>query len=329
VSRPRDNEHVDAALRAMAASDPVPSADELAAARARLDVAIVADQPKRRHYRGRLAVAAGMAIVAMFVAGAVLWARPAPLVAALAEYAEVILETEPLQPAEGEFVLQRSELIQLAIVEGSLLPSLDVEELAYVIVEARETWVGADGIVEISSTPTEVQFFSDEAAAAYEADGMAEFDGIGVTLTVRQQGQPLLFDPPTDPDELEEALRTQLRLGGSDLPEDVQLFLEVASLVGDPQTSREVRAAAIQVLGSVRGLDLVDRDDARIVVAMEYEDAFPVSRTVELDLESSELIANTTVLLEEDREFGIPAGTILSQIRHEPLEVTTIGPADS
>lgn len=237
--------------------------------------------------------------------------------------------TEPLQPSEGEFVLQRSELIQLAVVEGSELPTLDVDVFAYVVLEDRETWVGADGVIEMSRTPTEVQFFSDQAAAAHDAAGLAEFDGLGVTLTVRQRGQPLLIDPPTDPDELEETLRTQLRLGGSDLPEDVQLFGHVASLVGDPQTPRGVRAAAIQVLGSVRGIDLIERNGDQITVALEYKDPLRIRHTLELDLALSELIARTTTLLEDNDELGIPAGTILSQIRHEPLQVTSTGPEGS
>lgn len=327
MSRPRDDEHVDAMLRDLAGDAIAPSVDELAAARVKLDAAIIDERSRLRRAKPsrRLAVAAGMAIIAGAVAGTVLLARPAPLAAALAEYAAVVLQSEPLEPDEGEFVLQRAELVQLTVIDGSELPGLDVSELAYVIAEDRMTWVGANGTIEVQSTPTETRFFSPADAAAYQTAGLADLDGIGITATVRQQGQPIP-DVPADPEQLERFLREQIRLGGSDTSEEALLFNQLAALLGDPLTSPEVRAAAVLAVGSVRGVKLAEQTDTRIVVALEYTDVGRVRRTLDLDLVSSQLTADTVELIDALDTLGIPAGAIISRSTYEPLVITTDGP---
>jgi hypothetical protein len=314
-------------LRDLARDEMTPSINELAAARAKLDAAIIDERSRSGHFRPsrKLAVAAGMAVVAAAVAGTVLLAGPAPLAAALAEYAAVVLQSEPLEPVEGEFIFQTAELAQLRIVDGSELPGLDVSQLAYVIVEDRKTWVGANETIEILTTPTRAQFFAAEDAAIYEAAGLAELDGIHVTTTIRQQGQAIA-DLPSDPDQLEEFLREQIRSGGSDLPEDVLLFGQLAALLGDPLSSIETRAASVQVLAAVRGVELAERNETRIVIALEYTDLGHVRRTLELDLATSQLTADTIELIDGLDVLGVPAGATIGQSTYEPLTVTTAGP---
>ncbi|MCP4968169.1 MAG: hypothetical protein GY926_23410 [bacterium] len=333
MSRPQDDKHVDAMLRHLAGDDAPPTDDELTLARAKLDAAILAETTSQSHRRARglprrpLVAAVGMALVVAVVAGSVLVARPAPLAAALAEYAEVVLETEPLEPVEGEFILQTTELAQLVIVDGSLL-ELDAPEIAYIIIEQRKTWVGADGIIQMASTPTETRFFSGATAAAYENANMAEFDDIGMTTTVRQEGDDLSA-LPTDVEALEAFLREQIRLGGTELPEDVLLYDELASILGDPVAPPEVRAAAALTLNSIDGIELVQKNETQIVVALEYLDPIRVRHTLELDLSASQLTQNTTQLLEDHGILGIPASTIINQTNHDRLVVTTDRPPTS
>ena len=333
MSSPRD-EHVDATLRRLA-GDETPTDIELAVARSKLDAAILGEQSKRprtSHYR-RPIVAAAMAAIIAVVAGGVLFARPSPLAAALADYAAIVLHTDPLEPAEGEFVLQESEVVALAVVEGSELPAPGDASISYLLVEERAIWVGADGAIEVTTTPTEVRFFSEDAADAYEAANLAELDEIGITRTVRQQGQPLLEAPVDralfDPEGLERFLREQSRLGGSSLPEDVILYQQLATLLSDPQSQPEIRAAAVLALESVRGIELVESTETRITVALDYTDLAPLRHTLELDVASAQLAANTTQLLEGIEDLGVPASTIISQTTYQPRIITTIGPPSS
>ena len=314
-------------LRDLAGSDTSPSGDELAIARAKLDTAIIDERSRQRHSRPsrKLVVAVGMAVVVAAIAGGILIARPAPLAAALAEYAEVVRQTEPLEPVDGEFILQNAEFAQLAVIAGSELPGLDIDQFAYLIIEERKTWVGANGTIEVQSPPTEARFFADGDAASYEAAGLADLAEIGVTTTARQQGQPIP-DLPSDHEQLEELLREQIRLGGSELPEDVLLFSQLAALLGDPLTSIEVRAAAVQALGSVRGTELASQSESRIVVALEYTDLGHVRRTLELDMATSQLAADTIELIDELDTLGIPAGGLISRSTYAPLMITSDGP---
>jgi hypothetical protein len=320
-------------LRRLVGDDMPPTDDEMGLARAKLDAAILEESTSQRHGRAgvlprrRLAAAVAMALVVAVVAGSVLVARPAPLAAALAEYVEVVLETEPLEPVEGEFIVQTTELVQLTIVDGSLL-ELDVPEVAYIIIEQRKTWVGADSIIQMASTPTETRFFSGATAAAYKNANMAEFDNIGITTTVRQELDDL-SDLPTDVQALEAFLREQIRLGGTELPEDVLLYDELASILGDPLAPPKVRAAAALTLNSIDGIELVEINETQIVVALEYIDPVRVRHTLELDLSSSQLTQNTTQLLEDHGMLGIPAGTIINQTNHDRLDVTTDRPPTS
>ncbi len=330
MSSPRD-EHVDTTLRRLA-GDETPTDIELAIARSKLDAAILGERSRRPRlsYHRRPLVAAVMAAVIAVVAGGVLFARPAPLAAALADYAAVVLHTDPLEPAEGEFVLQRSEVVALAIVDGSELAAPGDASMAYLLIEERAIWVGADGAIEVTITPTEVRFFSEDAADAYEAANLADLDEIGVTRTVRQQGQPLLkapVDPALfDPEGLERFLREQSRLGGSSLPEDVLLYQQLAALLSDPQSQPEIRAAAVLALESVRGIELVERSETQITVALDYTDLAPVRHTLELDVASAQLAANTTQLLEGIADLGVPAKTIISQTTYQPRVITSDGP---
>ncbi len=320
----RRDAELDAAVRSLV-GDIVPTDAELASVRSRLEAAIYEERYRRKAgVSWRYAWAAGVVAVALVVTGAVLWARPAPLQAALAEYAEILLQQEPLQPQAGQFIYQESHTTQLAVVDGSELPDLDVEQIAYLIVGERQVWVGADNTIELAITPTGVEFFSDEAAAAYQHAGLAELDGIGVTTTVTQQSQ-LFPDLPQTPEELEQYLREQARLGGGVLSEDEHLFNLLAAVLADPTIPNSSKAAAADVIGTIKGVKLVERTDSHITLALEYTDLGQVQRTLTLDLTAPQLASDTTELLGALDELDIPTGTIIDETHYEPSITTTSG----
>lgn len=326
----RRDAELDAAVRSLV-GDIVPTDAELASARSRLEAAIHEERYRRKAgVSWRYAWAAGIAAIALVVTGAVLWARPVPLQAALAEYAEILLQQEPLQPEAGQFIYQESHTTHLTVVDGSELPDLAVEQIAYLIAEDRQTWVGADNTIEFAITPTSAEFFSDEAAAAYQQAGLTELDGIGVTTTVTQQQPPPLFpDLPQTPDELERYLREQARIGGGDLSEDERFFQLLAAVLADPTIPNSSKAAAVEVIGRVKGIELVERTGTQITVALEYTDLGHVRQTLTLDLTTPHLAADTTELIDELDELDIPAGTIIAETRYQPPIATTTEPPTS
>jgi hypothetical protein len=319
---------IDAAVRSLVIGDVTPTEAELEMARSKLEAAIREERLGRKAgVRWRYAWAAGIAAVALVVTGAVLWARPAPLQAALADYAEILIQQDPLQPQAGGFIYQESHTTHLAVVDGSELPDLAAEQIAYLIVEDRQIWVGADNTIELAITPTSVEFFSDEAAAAYRQAGWAELDGIGVTTTVTQQRPPLFPDLPQTPDELERYLCEQARLDRGDLSEDERLFQLLAVILADPTIANSSKAAAAEVIGRVKGIELVERTDTQITVALEYTDLGHVKQTLTLDLTTPHVAEDTTELIDDLDELDIPAGTIIVETHYQPPIATPTKPS--
>jgi hypothetical protein len=323
VTERYDDHRIDEMLRGLAAETRPATAEELVEARRPLAQAILNEQRRarsrrRRHPAWTIAVAAAVILAAV---SAVQLRKPSRLEAALDQYAEVVSLTEPLTPISGQYIFQESRYENLGVFSGDI-------EIPYLWTEERSVWIGADHTIAKQWTTTGLRFFTPDAQQAFDALGPDAYPQVGETRVYTQQVDSP-DDYPTNPDELEQYLREQLRLGGQTLPENVRLFSDLASLLSDPLASSQLRAAAVQVIVSVRGVKLLEQSDSGIAVALVFEDPTLESRireTITLDLSLAQLTRHTEELIDGNEGLGIPAGTLIVNEQFGPITLTTEGP---
>ncbi|GBD84596.1 hypothetical protein BMS3Abin02_00990 [bacterium BMS3Abin02] len=291
--------------------DPIPTVEEERRARARLVKAIAAERPAQRGFRRVrwLVPALAAAALAVVVAG-VFVARPSPVQAAFDQIAFAARLATPQEIPEGSFLYTRSVNVQLAITQGDVL-GLAQGYAAFLVPTTREFWRNDAGFVQMSTTTRRPVFFSPEVEAAYYTHGLDKRDHVGETLTQQFVG---VTDPygdvewPTDPRRLRDSLEAYVRQGGSTLPLDIQVFDLATDLLREADPGPDLRAALMQVFAQLP-VTLVDQaPDGSVTLAVTYNRPPSVRDTITLDARGH-LIAETSTLLEDDLDLGIPAGT--------------------
>lgn len=289
-------------------------------AKDRLLAAIEAEKARegRRRWWPWVAAAAVVAatIVGLQVAG------PTPTEAAMEEIATVAAAIDPAEVGEQEFLFTESDNIALAVLPSDMLEGVEYDDefLAYRLPATRQTWFGSDGVVQISTTNREPIFFSDEDERAYYEAGLDEIDAIGETTTHTVQQDPELDQWPTDPTELDEAIREQLP-PETGRPESVEYLDSALDLIREVFTPPELRASVLTLIGRIPDLQLVERDEDRATFAIEYEDRDLQTRQTFTVSGRGELLAEETLLLEPEPELGIPANTVTFTAEYSIPEV--------
>jgi len=293
------------------AGDPVPTVEEERRARARLVEAIAGEQPARRGFRRVrwLVPALAAAALAIVITG-VLVARPSRVQAVFEEIAFAARLATPQEIPGGSFLYTRSVNVQLSITQGDVL-GLAQEYAAFLVPTTREFWRNDTGFVQMSTTTGRPTFFSPEVEAAYYTHGYDGRDHVGETLTQQFVG---VTDPygdvewPTDPRRLRDSLEAYVRQGGSTLPLDIQVFDLATDLLREADPGPDLRAALMQVFAQLP-VTLVDQaPDGSVTLAVTYNRPPSMRDTITLDARGH-LIAETSTLLEDDLDLGIPAGT--------------------
>lgn len=298
-----------------------PTPEHITAARARLNAAIAAEEPSRRHRRGLRLAAAGAAVVLAAAVAVSTLIRPPEVNAALAELATITRQIEPTELTANEYLYTTADTVDLVITAGP-----DNQALPYLLPRFRQFWRASDGTALVTTTVGQPSFFSTEARGAYFDAGLDRVDRIGETFTDALAG---VTDPtaalawPHDPDQLKTAMLNEIRQGGSDLPEQVQLLQLATQILRDAPTTPQLRAAVIDVLSTLDDIETTDNPDGTLTITTTYLDnQTSVTDTATLN-HDGQLVAETRTLNTEQTELGIPAGTIINTARYTPPVIAT------
>lgn len=292
----------------VAIEDVVGAADtvEARALRDRI-VASPVDPPKRlRVSRRRLlattAVAAAVTAAAIVPAALLPDERlgASPAAAQTLERLAAIAAAQPI-PAPGHYVYLKAQVIDSAT-------NTDVP-YTFLIRRTRESWLAPDGSGRIRSSAGEPIFFSERDRRLFQKDdpGMTDFPPSDQRFGPRQH-YALDASLPTDPDELETALRMRAA-SENPPPEDGyaiegEMLEEISSLLYLPAASPELRAALYRVMARIEGVTLAgERTDplGRGGIAFARAGGYGSDTTTRVvlivDPESSQLLAQQTELL--------------------------------
>lgn len=265
-------------------------------------------------------VAAAAVLVGVFFGLQTLGSTPTE--AAMEEIATVVETIDPAQVGDQQFLYTRSDNLALAVLPADMLENVayDDEYFAYRLPGRRQTWLGNDGVVQLATTSQEPVFFTEADEEIYYEAGLDELDNIGETVTDTVQDERDFDQWPTDPGELDAAIREQLP-ADTGRPESVE-YLDIAiDLIREVWTPPELRAATLTVIGMLPDLELVTQDEAEATFTIEYEDNGLDTRQTFTISSRGDLLAEQTLLLEPDPELGIPADTVLFEATYSTPEV--------
>jgi hypothetical protein len=309
---------------------------------------------RRSRRRGVLALAGAGAVAAVVAAIIVLGSGPTAEPAA----AEVLHETAAVAAsgkgapaleagADQYYFTKRKEVEFMGWYPGSYSivggPATRPDGFSALIPKETEYWLSHEGgsrAREILGTP---RFLSDAEQTRWEEAGSPlpngfENDGVYEVETPRPQSSPDNFpdlsQAPTDPKELLLAIRTGQAPGISEpigTPVGMDVTIQnLTSLIGRPNASPALRAAAFNALADLPGFEL-DRDatdlDGRHGYAISYDNAINGNREeVIIDPETSALLGERSILtarsLEESQWKGYEAGLVLRDVAF--LESTVV-----
>jgi hypothetical protein len=320
-----EQHNIDQLLRDLT-GDPLPTQAETDAARAQLWARITAPSPTPaaghpRHVR--VGWAAGLTAVMLIVALVVLPNIGSNVAqAALTEIAHATEALDPTVLPPGAYLHTRSEQTNLAILPGSDFPGIDTESVAYLISSTREIWLGDGGVVQVRTTNHTPAFFSPTTEQAYYQGGLDQLDALGEIVTLTMTGST---DPygdiawSDDPTQLRQQMLDHIHQGGSDLPDDVELFELSEQLLTETGAQPPLRAAILRVLAGI-DLELIRTTPTGETQIAINETELRHSMTVDA---TGRLLTATTTTLNADNEHRIPAGTIIHQATYQPTTITT------
>lgn len=294
---------------------PQPSSADREQAESRLRRAIDAEKlarPPRRRIPGWIAVPVGVGLALSLA----FLLRPPTARAVLMETAQAARTASVLAVGTDEYVYTRAVTTDLQIRPGSDF-DLDRPTVAYLLRGTREVWRSpADRFVQIRTLIAAPTFFDPSTEAAYRAAGLDRIDGIGQPRTqqfTEASDELIETNWPTDPDDLHEAMEKALASAGNERPPEAQ-FLDLASdILREANPSSELRAALIEVLAGF-DYDIVETAGS-IVLSVEYRERLATRAELEITRQG-QLRREEVVLLEPDRELGLPAHTIVSSARY-------------
>jgi hypothetical protein len=268
-----DNQRqLDELLRRLAGS-PVPNQDEHDRAASELRKLFDREGLARPRRRPVLIWVAAVLVVAL---GIFVILRPgsvSPAAATMEEIASTAETVDPLGATDDSFVYIRSESTVLAEIPREGLGDVPYsrDQLIYHFNTTRETWIGNDETVQIAVTVLEPSFFMVEDEAVYYVADLQIQDQVGETITTTVT-LPDDRNWPTDPDELDAAIRKDM-ITDRNLLETVE-YLDVAlDILGESHASPELRAATLRLIGDLPGLEFIGTDaDGVSTFQVEYDD---------------------------------------------------------
>lgn len=305
-----DHHPVDAALRRLV-GDPEPTPHDHHLGEERLRRAIEAEASRSRGGWNRRLLAVATCTTLLLVVGyAVL--RPSQVQAAVEEIATATEAVDPVTLTAGEYFYTRTEVSNLGLVPKEDLGGVPFEQdqLVYLLSAVRETWIAADGSIQIKTQHGQPTFFTPDAEQAYYAAGLDERDAGGETVTEAFPPPESTESWPIEIDALDEAILE--RAADRDLPHTIE-YLDVAiDLLRENLTPPQLRANTIRLIGQLPGLEVSEEDDQKATFAVDYEDkGIPTRYVFELDRQGN-LVSETTSMTEGNAQLGIPAGTEIS-----------------
>jgi hypothetical protein len=211
-------------------------------------------------------------------------------------------QPEPVSLAAGQYLYVRSDEAYLDYFSG---PG---GGCAALVPTTREVWLGEKS--HLVQTEGEPRFLTQRDRDRWVADGSPD---IGRTSTDISLGIITPVELSTDPDMLFERLKQEADDAGHGL------YLEMFVLVGDnlreTLASSELRAALYEVAARVPGVDLdgTMRDSTgREGIGVSMADKTDHTRhTLIIDPETSRLLEERDVVLDDRFELGYPAGTVI------------------
>lgn len=316
---PRDP--VDQTLKAMF-GEPIPTSEERARALARFQRAI--DERKaipRRRFSWRVATAAGLAAI---VAGLVLFwpQQETAAAAALREIAQLVEEVDPIDAPDGGFIYVRSEQLLLMEVQAEGVGRQPGEAgLFYHLPVQRDSWVGGDGTLQLSTTASEPLFFAASDRSLYYEFAIDQQDATGETQTFTVVDA---FDTVWARDEAE--LDSQIRgvlPSESTRPEQVD-YLDVAlQVIRESPSAPASRAAVISLLADLPGLEIVDSEKGVSSFQIDFNDNDTEVRWVFTIDDAGFLRFESRTNLIADERSGLPAGTVTFEATYSAPTVVT------
>jgi len=284
------------------------------------------EQPRPLSRRWLWAAAAALAAVAVFLGVQVL--RPTPTEAAMEEIARLVEAADPTEVPEQDFLYTDATVTSLVVVPADMLgdPAYEGDFLSYLLPSRRETWYGSDNTLQIRTTNQPPVFFSPDDEAAYYAAGLDDQDRIGQTTTDTVTDDSDFGQWPTNPDELDAAIREQIP-PETGRPNEVE-YLEIAlGLIREVFTPPDLRATTLTLIGRIPGLELVDQTSEQTTFAIEYEqdeDEVETRRTFTLT-SRGELVSEQTRILEDHPRLKTPADTPIFTAQYStPIIVDTL-----
>lgn len=316
------NTQLSAEIRA--AVEPV-EPTEVAVARMRHRVTEhITPRPKRTYWRqGALAALAVAALALAFVL-VPLGSRDPGAIALLtiAEAVRAIPDTE-----FGDATVEhRSDRLVLTI-ELVDTPDGSMNEVAFHLPITQAHRIDADGAIQVDETAGELRFFTPvdkDVAAALEA-----FYSVGITETstfppseVPSDGAILTDDPVA----LSERIHRRIdQFGPPDVPVEIQVMWEVASIYKNDLPTNSEKAALLTVLAETDGLTLNVDDPTGAVTASaqdEYDDGTRIGYSLVFSRDGW-LIRETETLIDGIPDLGVPAGTATFDTNYEPPTVAS------
>jgi hypothetical protein len=300
---------------------PEPTSEQVAAARARLQRAITAEQnaDKRLRVGWNWRAVAAITVAAVLVGVAIPLLTTSPAQAALVEIAQAARQATPLDVPSGSYIAATSERVDIGIRPGEDF-GLDQESVAYLLPTTRRVWrQPIEQFVLIQTTVGEPTFFDSSHERAYYAAGLDAADQIGKTIVEQfaDVTDPIIeTDWPINSHDLLQAMEEFIGESGEVQSSPADIFLLAADLLRETNPPPELRAAVLEVLSDLP-LDVEHHGQLSTTVSLIDSDR---QLTMELSHVGA-LIAETITLVNEDPEHGIPAGTVLTDVHYHLPEV--------
>lgn len=316
-----DRHPFDDAVRRLA-GDVTPTDEDRRQALARLSL-LIAEPSKPTARRGR--IIAGVCVVAAAVIfvflGLIL--RPTATGAAAEEIATAAEAADPITLPANSYLYTRAETKAVRFVPADGLQGVDYDKayLTYQIPSERQTWVAADGTIQISTRNSTPVFFSPRDEAVYYAAGLDVSDAIGQTKTEVFSPSDRVEEWPTQPDDLDHAIRQALPDQG--LPESVEYVDVAMDIIRERPVQPETRANLVRLIGRLPDLSVVQSDDDHTTFQIGY-DRDAIAETYTFTLTSrGELAFEERRLSQPNPSLGIPTGTVLFSAKYSVPQVVT------
>lgn len=314
-----------------AAESPTPSGDQERHAWARLQDAIAAEKARARKAlvvrRRWLPTTTVILAAAVVTAGVVSLVGSNPAEATLIELAQAARRASLLEVPPGGFVYTRSERIDLAQHPGAEF-GLDRSFVSYLLPTSREVWRDSgQRFFQMQITVDDPMFFDAATEAAYYASNLHLHDRVGETTEeqfVDVRDPVTEVDWPTDPALLRESMEDHVVGEGDVRPVEVRIFDLAADLLRENNVPPDLRAALLEVLARLP-IELVERHpDGSATFSISYQKPLATRDTKTFSAEGY-LLAESSALLQEDAESGIPMDTIVESARYSiPKVVETL-----